>query len=327
MCSDRQNSEFPKHGDENRRIWDTNAEWWDDRIGDGNDFQTVLIEPATERLLSVSAGDVILDIACGAGRFTRRMAELGATVVAFDYSAKFIERARKRTPKDVSIEYKVIDAANVGKLLGLGARWFDKAVCTMALMDMPEINPVLSALTRMLKPNGLFVFSLTHPCFHSAKMQRFCEAYEEEAGRHIIRSGIKMSSYLTPMARKTEGIIGQPVPQYYFHRPLHLLFESCFAAGFVMDGIEEPAFPKPEKQRAGVRWNDMPDIPPVLSGRRKSWKVHDHYRQGDGRARNDETNEGEKKWSGRTIIFHHIKNEFCRHSLELDSRSLVPRNC
>ena len=35
--------------------------WWDDRIGEGDDFQTLLIEPATERLLEIAAGDTILD--------------------------------------------------------------------------------------------------------------------------------------------------------------------------------------------------------------------------------------------------------------------------
>ena len=96
MTINRQNAEFPEQADENRRIWDANALWWDDRIGDGNDFQTLLIEPATERLLDVGAGDTILDAACGAGRFARRMAELGARVVAFDHSAEFIARARVR---------------------------------------------------------------------------------------------------------------------------------------------------------------------------------------------------------------------------------------
>src|SRR5437879_1783410 len=96
MRSERQSGEFPEQAEENRRLWDVNARWWDDRIGDGNDFQTLLIEPATERLLDVLAGDTILDAACGAGRFARRMAELGARVVAFDHSAEFIARARER---------------------------------------------------------------------------------------------------------------------------------------------------------------------------------------------------------------------------------------
>src|ERR687891_597685 len=131
MTTERQNAEFPEHAAENRRIWDANARWWDDRIGDGNDFQTVLIEPATERLLDVVAGDMILDAACGAGRFARRMAELGARVVAFDQSAEFIARARERTSNGAAVEYHVADTASAEALLG--SRRFNKAACTMAL--------------------------------------------------------------------------------------------------------------------------------------------------------------------------------------------------
>jgi len=39
-------SEFPEFADQNLRIWNANAAWWDDRIGDGNEFQTHLITPA-----------------------------------------------------------------------------------------------------------------------------------------------------------------------------------------------------------------------------------------------------------------------------------------
>ena len=263
MTTRRQNAEFPEQADENRRIWDANARWWDDRIGDGNDFQTVLIEPATERLLDIVAGDTILDAACGAGRFARRMAELGARVVAFDYSAEFVERARERTSSDAAIEYHVVDAANAEGLLSLGSNRFNKAVCTMAIMDMPEIGPLFAGLGRLLTPGGAFVFSVTHPCFHSAAIQRFAEIHEEQAGRHVIHSGVKVSSYLSPFARKTEGIVGQPELQWFFHRPISTLFRFGFEAGFLVDGIEEPRFPE-ETPKAGVRWHDMPDIPPVM---------------------------------------------------------------
>ena len=166
--------------------------------------------------------------------------------------------------KGVSVEYHVLDAVKDEDLLSLGVRRFDKAVCTMALMDMPEITPLLSALKQILKPSCAFVFSIPHPCFNSADFQRFSEMYEEEAGRLAIRNGIKMHDYLTPYAKKTEGIVGQPEYQYHFHRPLNIIFKACFDAGFVMDGIEEPAFPKPDKEKAGVSWADMPEIPPVL---------------------------------------------------------------
>jgi 2-polyprenyl-3-methyl-5-hydroxy-6-metoxy-1,4-benzoquinol methylase len=273
MTTEDARGEFPEHSRENRRIWDRNAHWWDDRIGDGNDFQTLLIEPATERLLAVVAGDTILDVACGAGRFARRMAALGAHVVAFDYSSEFIARARQRTAPDTAIEFHAVDAANLEHLLSLGSNRFSKAVCTMALMDMPQIGPLFGALARMIVPGGTFVFSITHPCFHSAAIQRFTEIYEEDAGRHVVRSGVKVSSYLTSSARKTEGIIGQPEPHWFFHRPISALFRIGFDAGFVVDGLEEPGFAKHEHATAGIRWHDMPDIPPIMVVRMKSSRV------------------------------------------------------
>jgi SAM-dependent methyltransferase len=269
VARDRHKGEFPEHGEENRRIWDANARWWDDRIGDGNDFQNLLIEPASERLLGVRAGDTILDIACGAGRFARRMADLGARVVAFDHSTEFIARARERTPGDAPIEYHVVDAAAADAVLSPDTR-FNKAVCTMAIMDMPEIGPLFELLSRVLTRGGVFVFSVTHPCFHSAAIQRFAEIYEEPDGRHVARSGIKVSSYLTPYARKTEGIVGQPEPQWFFHRPMSMLFRTGFDAGFVVDGLEEPRLPNADAPKAGVRWHDMPDIPPILVVRMRS---------------------------------------------------------
>jgi ubiquinone/menaquinone biosynthesis C-methylase UbiE len=269
MAAEGSSAEFPEHAEENRRIWDANAQWWDDRIGGGNDFQTLLIEPATERLLQISKGDVVLDAACGAGRFARRMAELGAHVVAVDQSGQFIARAHERTGSNAAIEYHVLDAAHDAALLSLGSQRFTKAVCTMALMDMPEIRPLFAALSRLLTPGGVFVFSVTHPCFHSAAIQRFAELYEEHAGVHVIRTGVKVSAYLSPFARKTEGIIGQPETQWFFHRPITTLFRCGFEAGFVVDGIEEPGFQVSDRPRAGIRWHDMPDIPPIMVVRMK----------------------------------------------------------
>jgi 2-polyprenyl-3-methyl-5-hydroxy-6-metoxy-1,4-benzoquinol methylase len=264
MANDHSTGEYPGHARENRRIWDANARWWDDRIGDGNEFQTLLIEPATDRLLDVQAGDTVLDAACGAGRLARHMARRGARVVAFDSSAEFVARARERTANGEAIEYHVLDAADLDALIGLGVRRFDKAVCTMALMDMPEIRPLFSTLPRLLKPGGVFVFSITHPCFHSATIQRFTEVFEEDAGRHVVRSGVKVSTYLSPSPRRTEGIVGQPEPQWFFHRPIGVLFKAAFEGGFVVDGVEEPGFPEAPAHEPGVRWRDMPEIPPFL---------------------------------------------------------------
>ena len=46
-------------------------------------------------------------------------------------------------------------------------------------------------------------------------------------GRHVVHSGVKVSSYLRPSARKTEGIVGQPAPQWLFRRSIGGLFRSA----------------------------------------------------------------------------------------------------
>ena len=68
-------------------------------------------------------------------------------------------------PSDAAVEYHVVDAAYAEVLLSLGSNRFNKAVCTMAVMDMPEIGPLFATLSRMLAPGGAFVFSVTHPIF------------------------------------------------------------------------------------------------------------------------------------------------------------------
>ena len=64
--------------EESRAIWDTNAAFWDDYMGDaGNDFHRELVAPAAARLLALQPGETVLEIACGAGLFARQMAQAG----------------------------------------------------------------------------------------------------------------------------------------------------------------------------------------------------------------------------------------------------------
>jgi 2-polyprenyl-3-methyl-5-hydroxy-6-metoxy-1,4-benzoquinol methylase len=256
----------PPDNAEVRRIWDANARWWDDRIGDGNQFQLELIEPATDRLLPPAPGQTILDIACGAGRMARRLAQRGQRVVACDFSAKFVERARQRGgPDAANIDYRILDATDAEQLRALGAQRFDGAVCTMGLMDMTTIEPLFATLPELLRPGGWFVFSIIHPCFQSPGVVKFAEAGDTPDGRSEVRNGVKITRYITPAAWKSEGIVGQPEPQYYFHRPMSALFTTAFAHGFVIDGFEEPSYAAagPDDGKH-LRWDRMPEITPVL---------------------------------------------------------------
>ena len=260
-----ENQEKSNLGDEVRDIWNQNAGFWDDYMGaEGNHFHRLLVAPVTQELLDVQPGETVLDIACGNGNFSRRLAGLGAQVVAIDLSEKFIERAKAHASDHAEkIDYKVVDASNSEQMLVLGVGKFDAAVANMALMDMVEIEPLLESLSQLLTPGGRFVFSVTHPCFQAPDATRLVEE-EDRNGDMITRYAVKISKYIAPAEFKGLGIIGQPAPQFYFHRPLNLLLKSCFQAGFVVDALEEPAFSAGVDSRRPLSWINFTEIPPVL---------------------------------------------------------------
>lgn len=253
-------------------IWNKNAYFWDEKMGEGNQFHKILLEPTQERLLELKPEEVVLDIACGNGQFARKMAQSGTRIVAFDFSEKFIERAKYRTKENVDrIEYMVIDATNRSQLLTLGKHRFDAAVCTMALMDMSNIETLISSLSQLLKTSGRFVFSVMHPCFNSIGSVQMKERIERR-GKIIDIYSIKVSEYIHPKKEKGIGIVGQPVPQYYFHRPISIILNTCFDAGFVLDGIEEPVFGDLQKKELTLHDMIFKQIPPALVCRMRTVK-------------------------------------------------------
>jgi len=267
MSADKTSEDLQALTQATQNIWNQNAAWWDEKIGEGNQFQRILLGPAIERLLEMHSGKIVLDVGCGNGVFARRLAQLGAEVVACDFSEKFLERAKARTTELVEhIEYRLIDVTNYEQMMTLGKRRFDAAVCNMALMDMTTINPLLSALSQLLKVGGSFIFSVCHPCFNTNGCKMVVEK-EDRDGELITTYAVKVSKYLRLLPTKGLGIIGQPAPHYYFHRPISLLFNSCFSVGFVLDGIEEPAFNQDTNADRPFEWANYKDIPPVLVAR------------------------------------------------------------
>ena len=113
--------EFAELSQDVRDIWDCNAAFWDERMGEGNDWHRLLIAPAQERLLALQRDELVLDVACGNGQFARHMARLGARVLASDVAPKMIGHARARTTEHADrIEYRVLDATSREQLLALG---------------------------------------------------------------------------------------------------------------------------------------------------------------------------------------------------------------
>jgi ubiquinone/menaquinone biosynthesis C-methylase UbiE len=226
----------------------------------------ILCWPSLVSLLEVQPGQHILDIACGNGLTSRRLAALEAQVTAFDFSANLIEKAKARSTYQSLITYHVIDVTNEQQLLSLGEGTFDSAISNMALFDMSDIDTLFHVLPKLLKSNGRFVFSLTHPCFNNSSVVFTMEQFDDGEIKTVY--SVKISRYMSQYHAKGLALRNQPKPQMYFERPLQYYLNLGFQNGFVLDGFEERAFPPDAPQPSPLAWGgQFSEIPPALIAR------------------------------------------------------------
>lgn len=154
---------MPK-GNRVAKEWDDAAESWVDFVRQGKDyFRDELNNPGMFRMIGDVKGQLVLDVACGEGYSTRILAGKGAKVIGIDLSKKLIEYAKSQEEKDgLGIAYYVTDSAVLSRF---PANCFDLVTCFMAIMDIEHYEEAIGEIARVMKDDGRFIFSITHPCF------------------------------------------------------------------------------------------------------------------------------------------------------------------
>ena len=100
-------------------------------------------------LLAPSEGERILDLGCGTGQLTAKLATRGAAVVGIDSSSQMIAAAREQFPQ---IRFEVADARNFHSQNAL-----DAVFSNAALHWILEPESVIDCVRRALKSGGRFV--------------------------------------------------------------------------------------------------------------------------------------------------------------------------
>lgn len=120
--------------------------WDPDRYARNAGFVAELGAPLID-LLELKPGERVLDLGCGDGALTEKIAAAGARVVAVDASAEQVAAARAR-----GLDAQVVDAHE----LAFEAE-FDAVVSNAALHWMTRPDAVIDGVWRALKPGGRFV--------------------------------------------------------------------------------------------------------------------------------------------------------------------------
>jgi len=99
----------------------------------------------------------VLEIGCGLGRLTRRLAALAPDTIGVDVSPAMVEKARRLTP---SIRYDVVSGVN---LAAFADSTFDLVFSFIVFQHLPSAQLTLnyvSEMARVLKPGGLVAFQV-----------------------------------------------------------------------------------------------------------------------------------------------------------------------
>ena len=100
-------------------------------------------------LLEPKPGERILDVGCGNGHLTHRIAESGAHVIGIDYSDQMIEAAHKAYP---NLDFKQADATNFTFPF-----LFDSVFSNAALHWILDAENAVICISRSLRLGGKFV--------------------------------------------------------------------------------------------------------------------------------------------------------------------------
>jgi trans-aconitate methyltransferase len=101
------------------------------------------------KLLSPQAGEDILDVGCGTGQLTAKVAESGANILGIDADIKMIAKAKVNYPE---LDFSVADARNFNL-----EKTFDKVFSNAVLHWIQEPDLVIQSIFKALKVGGIFV--------------------------------------------------------------------------------------------------------------------------------------------------------------------------
>ena len=148
---------------QNIQAWTQASNYVINKFNDEGDFyRKHVLNPALFSLIGNLINKHVLDAGSGEGYLSRMLAQKRAIVTAVEPAEGLINHAIKREQKEkLGITYIKADLS----------KWFEKknyfdiVVSNMVFMDIPDYEMAIINCIKALKPKGIIVFSISHPCF------------------------------------------------------------------------------------------------------------------------------------------------------------------
>jgi SAM-dependent methyltransferase len=169
--------------------------------------------PAVISLLPVLTNKKVLDAGCGSGWYAEYLLDHGAIVTSFDFNADFVALSRAR----VGNRATVLQANFAEPLAFANAGEFDLIICPLVMHYLKDWELVFGEFHRVLKPQGMLIFSTHHPFMDWKYFNR--------------------EDYFALDLVEDDWDIGT---MRYYRRPLTAMSQALDTSGFVIERLLEP---------------------------------------------------------------------------------------
>jgi len=207
-------------------LWEEHSAWWQEGFTGGTDPEyEEQVLPFVARLLQGARR--VLDVGCGEGQVSRKIAGLGAQVVGLDPTASQIRVAHERGSGAQFVRARA-------EQLPCPNQAFDAVVLCLALEHIDPFEPALREVARVLVPGGRFLLFLAHPILQSPGSGWVDDVTSGEQFWRI-------SSYLEEEVAIDEVAPG--VHLEFAHRPLSRYVHAMGQVGLLIEDMIEPPPP------------------------------------------------------------------------------------
>lgn len=219
------------------------AEFWNKRAGDsGEVYKRYILDPIMFKLVKYFSNKTVLELGCGNGYLAKKfITKKTKKLILTDISKHNLNFAKQNFTNN-KIEYLEQDAT---KKWRVNTNSIDIIYSNMMLNEVENIKTPMYESFRVLKKNGIFIFSVTHPSWDlfifaqekagvkSKKIKNLGNYFRKWFAKYIMGWDNKSNPDLVKWANKRFEV-------EHYQRPLSDYFNTLVEAGFNVKKIIEP---------------------------------------------------------------------------------------
>jgi 2-polyprenyl-3-methyl-5-hydroxy-6-metoxy-1,4-benzoquinol methylase len=206
--------------------WGEVGAWYDDLVQDqGSEYHQEVIFPSLLPLIEKSVTKIsdlnVVDLGCGQGVLTRKLAKLGANCTGIDLAPSLISMAKKRGSEGKPIQYIKADITdllsnNNNLKFDLKENHYDVATIILTIQNVDKIRPLFKAVNKLLKVDGSVYIVMVHPAFRIPKSSDwYFNPLNNKQARIMYQYLNSHKIEITMHPGEAESAV-----TYHFHRPI-----------------------------------------------------------------------------------------------------------